>query len=221
MLQAQYPLKSTPRCAQRQIKLAFYNILRRRIVTVLKEWGKLLWKFSEIHDTAESWTTAIAVFLILTLTMDKVLSSAYYFTEGRIAFHDHEARAEQATFQQLVILMERELFERCKEIFHWKFKTRKGGIIACNPIRDGIAAFRRNPPDQRSTNLVFGLRMLIEDFGTYSSVAKGNRCIDLTKSEPQIRAHRTQATQDKGTEKSQYTDAGRLSCIFLDDFLNQ
>src|SRR5271155_2834298 len=42
-LQQQYPERSAPRCAQRQIKLAFFMLQRVRIKEVLKDWGNRMW----------------------------------------------------------------------------------------------------------------------------------------------------------------------------------
>ena len=61
---------------------------------------------------------------------------------------------ERATFAELLRLTQRELFDRCKEIFHTSFKTRKAGKEALNPIRDGKIAFRR----RNSERMHFGVR---------------------------------------------------------------
>ncbi|KAG4427971.1 hypothetical protein IFR05_016546 [Cadophora sp. M221] len=137
-----YHRRSAPRCAQRQIKLAFFMLQQRRIRLVLKDWGSMIWATNPSATKDKEWAIAFSVFLILILVMDKTLGVAYYFCEGRIKHHGHQASTERELFQDLVRLTQKELFDRCKEIFHWKFKTRKGGKEAYNPIRDGIDAFQ-------------------------------------------------------------------------------
>lgn len=217
-LQASFPSRTAPRCAQRQIKLAVFNVQRQRIIRVLLEWGKLMWRFSP--DDKASWATAFSVFIMIILAIDKTLTSAYYFCEGTINLGHSTGKTEQAAFKQLVTLTQRELFERCKEIFHRKFRTRKHGTEVCNPIRDGVAAFGRRATEQRTVELVEDLLLLAKDFGTCSPEKYGHRTINLTTPEPEIRAHRAQPPRDSDTELMEYTDAGRLACIFLDDFLD-
>jgi len=73
-------------------------------------------------------------------------------------------------------LTQTQLFERCKEIFHSSFKTRKGGKEACNPIRDGIAAFRGKTVNEGISRLVWDLDEVIRDYGKMKSYP-----FDLTK----------------------------------------
>jgi len=61
--------------------------------------------------------------------------------------------------------MQTELFERCKEIFHSSFKTRKGGKEACNPIRDGIRAFRGKAVNEGISRFVRDLDAIMRQFG--------------------------------------------------------
>jgi len=134
---------------------------------VLKDWGAMMWATNNNTSKDNEWATAFSVFLILILVMDKTLGAAYFFCEGRIAHHGYEAGPERAEFQKLVRLTQKELFERCKEIFHWKFKTRKAGKEACNPIRDGMDAFQGKSRLGSSSiaSLVWDLRAVAEDFG--------------------------------------------------------
>ncbi len=168
-LRQQYPERSAPRCAQRQIKLAFFLLQQRRIRTVLKDWGIMMWSTNPSIAKDKEWAIAFSVFLTLILVMDKTIGAAYYFCEGRIKHHGHQASTEREAFQELVRLTQKELFERCKEIFHWKFKTRKGGKEACNPIRDNIDAFqgKSKSVDRDVVGLVKDLRDIIWDFGKY------------------------------------------------------
>jgi hypothetical protein len=64
-----------------------------------------------------------------------------------------------------VRLTERELFDRCKEIFHTSFKTRKAGKEAYNPIRDGTGAFRGKTVNEGISRFVWDLEAVVRDFG--------------------------------------------------------
>ncbi|KAJ5040480.1 uncharacterized protein L3040_006136 [Drepanopeziza brunnea f. sp. 'multigermtubi'] len=198
-LQQEYPRRSAPRCAQRQIKLALFLLQQRRIQMVLKEWGSMMWATLPSTTKDKDWAVAFGVFLTLILVMDKTLGAAFYFCEGRIQHHGYQASTEREAFQDLVRLTQQELFDRCKEIFHWKFKTRKGGREACNPIRDGMDAFqgKAKTTDHDILRFVTELQKVVGEF------------------ESDIRSHKS----TDGDLESAYTDAGRLACIFLDDFL--
>jgi hypothetical protein len=169
LFQEEYDESTAPRCAQRQIKLAFFMVHRSRITKLLKDWGSMMWSTSSNASKDKEWATAFTVFLMMILVTDKMLGAAWYFCEGNIKYGRTEANSERRKFQKLAELTEKELFQRCKEIFHWKFKTRKGGKEACNPIRDGIEAFQSKskwaPIDSSVKSLVQELRMITEDFG--------------------------------------------------------
>jgi len=196
----EYHRRSAPRCAQRQIKLAFFMLQQRRIQSVLKDWGAMIWATNPSATKDKEWALAFSTFLILILVMDKTLGAAFYFCEGRVKHHGYPASTERESFQELVRLTQKELFDRCKEIFHWKFKTRKGGKEACNPIRDGIDAFqgKSKTVDHDVVRFVMELQRIVGEY------------------EPDVRMHRSSSRD----EDSEYTDAGRLACIFLDDFLS-
>lgn len=166
-LHQHYPARSAPRCAQKQIKLTFFAIQRQRIVTILKEWGAMMWTIHNVANNNERWAVGFSVFVMLTLVIDKTLGSAYYMCESRIEHRGAEAEAERKEFRELVRLTETELFGRCKEIFHWKFKTRKAGKEACNPIRDGMEAFKGRPVSDGITHLVGDLQALARDCGKF------------------------------------------------------
>ncbi|KAH8686044.1 hypothetical protein BGZ60DRAFT_523311 [Tricladium varicosporioides] len=194
----QYPEKTTSRCAQRQIKLAFFQSQEKRINKVLKDWGNMMWTINNAASSDNKWAVSFCVFLTVTLVIDKIFASAYYYCEGRIQNQGEDAKTERAQFQELVSLTEEKLFDRCKEIFHWKFKTRKGGKEACNPIRDGMDAFRGRATGNGIASLTYGLQAVVRDFTR------------------EIRSHRSL----HNNQMSPYTDVGRLACIFLDDFLD-
>lgn len=200
-LNQEYPPESAPRCAQRQIKLAFFILQQRRINRILKDWGSMMWATNTSVSKDKEWATAFSVFILLILVMDKTLGAAYYFCEGRIMHQGHEPNKERSEFQKLVRLTQKDLFERCKEIFHWKFKTRKGGKEACNPIRDGIDAFQG-----KSKSLDGDVAAFV---GELQDLVRGY--------DENIRAH---CTVGKDAD-SEFADAGRLACIFLDDFLGR
>jgi hypothetical protein len=168
-LQEEFPEGSAPRCAQRQIKLAFFMLQEKRINKVLKDWGNMMWSTSNNTSKDNEWAVAFTVFLTMILVTDKILGAAYYFCEANIVHGRNEANSERNQFLKLVELTEKELFQRCKEIFHWKFKTRKGGKEACNPIRDGIEAFQSKsksaPVDDNVKYLVSDLQAIVGDFG--------------------------------------------------------
>ncbi|TAQ86179.1 hypothetical protein B7494_g5497 [Chlorociboria aeruginascens] len=193
-LQQNFPARSAPRCAQRQIKLAFFFIHRQRIMEVLKRWGMLMWTSNNSISSEYKWAIGFSVFLVLILVIDKTLGAAYLCCEGRIKNYGREAAAERAEFQKLVMLTQRELFERCREIFHSRFKTRKAGKESCNPIRDGRGAFRGREVDDRIMTLVYDMNRVVHE------------------SLEEIRSNKT-------SRINEYTDSGRLASIFLDDFL--
>ncbi|TVY71538.1 hypothetical protein LSUE1_G006562 [Lachnellula suecica] len=202
-LQQRYPKETTSKCAQKQIKFALLLGQQRRINRVLKDWGSLMWT---IHNTASNdkkWAISFCVFLILTLTTDKIFGQTWYFCETGIKFRGAEPKSEYAKCIHYLQMTEKELFERCKEIFHWKFKTRKGGKEACNPIRDGMEAFRGRAVPPGIRNLTVGLQSVVREY------------VD------EIRSHCSVKPQYRtGMGASPYMDLGRLTCIFLDDFLD-
>jgi len=128
-----------------------------------------MWSTSNNTSKDNEWATAFTVFLMMILVTDKILASAWFFCEGNIQHRRHDPVSERRQFQKLVELTEKELFERCKEIFHWKFKTRKGGKEACNPIRDGTEAFQSKSKstavDGSVSDLVWELRTVVGDYG--------------------------------------------------------
>lgn len=161
-----YPPRTASRCAQRQIKLAFLMVQRQRTVRVLESWGKMMRKTS---DSNTKWAPAFCVFIVLILIMDKTIASAYLMCRNNIENRGHNQRTETGMVQELVGLMETQLFERCKEIFHSRYKTRKGANDRCNPFRDGVAAWRNQHVDTKTTRLVDELQRLKRDFGMWIS----------------------------------------------------
>jgi hypothetical protein len=124
-----------------------------------------MWTIHNAANNAERWAVGFSVFIMLTLVIDKTLGAAYSLCESRIEYRDAEAKMEREEFRKLVRLTETELFGRCKEIFHWKFKTRKAGKEACNPVRDGLDAFKGKPVTDAIAHLVEDLQRFVGEYG--------------------------------------------------------
>jgi hypothetical protein len=160
-----YPKKAVARCVQRQIKLAFFLSQQKRINKILKDWGYMMWSIGNTAGNDSKWAISFCVFLLLTLVMGKMAATAHYLCENNIHFEGAEPTREKAKLSELMKLSEGQVFDRCKEIFHWKFKTRKGGKEACNPIRDGLEAFRGRPVDDGIKSLTYSLQAIVREFG--------------------------------------------------------
>lgn len=146
-----------------------------------------------------------------------MLKSAYLFCETEIRQRGASARSERAKFRDLVRLTEKELFDRCKEIFHTSFKTRKGGKEACNPIRDGIGGFRGKAVNEGISRFVWDLEAVLRDFG--KTICKILKIKLINVAEPEIRSYRP-SRPDDAPDESPYTNGARLASIFLSDFLD-
>jgi hypothetical protein len=216
----EYPSQSAPRGVQRQMKLAVFMEQRPRIERVLKQWGKLMRSTARAEN---NWPTAFCVFIVLTLIMDKTIAAAQIYCEGRIKFRGRDVKTERETFENLRRLMETCLFQRCKEIFHCRYKTRKGGNERCNPIRDGAAAWRGKNVDERTVRLIDDVQQVVRDFGMCSPhphacasfLLADEGCVSslfsvLGKAYAERRS--VQAGQ------VMYTELGRLASTFLSDF---
>lgn len=215
-----FPAKSVPRCAQRQIKLALFNQQRQRIISVLAKWGSMMWTSNNGTTNERKWAIGFSVFLLLTLIIDKTLGAAYLFCESRVAQTDTLADTERAQLHRLARLSETELFERCKEILHSRFKTRKAGKESCNPIRDGSAAWKGKPVDARTDKFVMDLQGIVAEFGeSMAALPQRLRVFVLTLPGEEVRSHRSVVPEDPSDDRP-YLDAGRLACILLDDFLD-
>jgi hypothetical protein len=68
-LQQKYPRRSAARLAQRQIKVAFYEIQRSRISKVLEDWGKEMWTSNKHTPPEKKWAISFSVLVTLTLVM--------------------------------------------------------------------------------------------------------------------------------------------------------
>ncbi|TGO75798.1 hypothetical protein BELL_0192g00020 [Botrytis elliptica] len=209
-LREDFPPESSPRCASRQIKVAFFISQQERIKEVLREWGQMMWTSNRATTNERKWAIGFSVLLVLTLVMDKTLGLSYCNAESRIKHGGKEAIIERHEFQERVKVTQTNLFERCKEILHSKFKTRKGGKESFNPIRDGDGAWRGKVIDERIAGFVHDVKGVVRDH------------------EPQVRSCRVKVSKilrddplslSLKVNESSYTDAARLACVFLDDFL--
>lgn len=120
--------------------------------------------YFSILRTEAGRATLKRIILISRQRSDKILASAYSVYETEIK-KGADPITERAIFQDLVRLTEKELFERCKEIFHTSFKTRKAGKEAYNPIRDGKGAFRGKAVNEGISRFVWDLDAIMRDFG--------------------------------------------------------
>ena len=77
-LQEDFGSTSVPKCAQGQIKLAFYNLQLIRVATAFGELGKLLWGQLSIQQRPEAWAASFCLLLLLILSIDKTTVSTYY-----------------------------------------------------------------------------------------------------------------------------------------------
>jgi len=60
---------SASRCAQRQIKLAFFEVQKSRIVKVLESWGNMMWTANKNTPNEKKWAWSFSVLIALTLVM--------------------------------------------------------------------------------------------------------------------------------------------------------
>ena len=166
-----YSEKAVARCVQRQIKLAFFQSQMKRINKVLAEWSHMMWSVGNPAGNDNKWAVSFCVFLLTTLVMGKMRANGHYYCENNIRYKGAEPTFERAKLTELLKNGEIQVFARCKEIFHSKFKTRKGGKEACNPIRDGLEAFRGRPVEDGIKDLTYDLQGVIKQFGKQKSLA--------------------------------------------------
>jgi hypothetical protein len=214
------PSQSAPRGVQQQMKLAVFLEQRPRIVRVLRQWGKLM---RSIASAEKNWPTAFCVFIVLTLIMDKTIAAAQIYCEGRMKFRGRDVKTERETFENLRRLMETCLFERCKEIFHCRYKTRKGGNEQFNPVRDGIAAWRGDKVEGRTAQLIDDIQRVVRDFGMCSPHPHARAPFSYVRKDSDSplfsvpgKAHAEQRQVQAG--QVVFSELGRLARTFLSDF---
>lgn len=165
LLGERFPERSAPLVAQRQIKLAVFMGQTARVRDVLHGRGRLMSKTASPTHLSQDWPTAICVFLMMVLVMDKVIGAAWFFCEAIIRHGVKDAVEERKHFMELVTLTQTELFKRCKEIFHSRYKTREGGNLSFNPVRDGVEAWQKQVPNAEVKELTWNLQSIVRDFG--------------------------------------------------------
>jgi hypothetical protein len=144
--------------------MAFYYLQQRKIELILQQMGDLLWNPSTT-SLDRNRVRAFCIFTVLMLVLEKTILTSKYFCEGRITHSGYDPGSERAKFEEFLRLTEREFLERCKENFHRKFKTRKGGKESRNPIRDTTSAWHKSTLDERTTKFVEDLQRLTNAFG--------------------------------------------------------
>jgi hypothetical protein len=152
---------------------------------------------------------------MIVLTLDKTIRSAWYFCEANIRLGRGEPETERRAFNKLILLAERELFERCKELFHRRYGTRKGGKESINPIGHGIHSWQGKEPDADVIELVDDLRAIMREFGKPFNWEIGELLLINIETEMKLRGS---GLRD-GDYESGFMDAARLTRIFLSDFL--
>lgn len=136
----------------------FYLGQQQRLVEVLRAWGKLM---RNLTSSDKRWQTAFCVLMMLVLSMDKTIDAAWRKCDYRR--RQSGSANHRRLYKELVKLMYAELFERCKEIFHVRYKTRKSQNERINPIRDGIKHLAGQPVDHRAAVLIEDMRRIMRD----------------------------------------------------------
>lgn len=132
-LKHEFPRHAAPNLVQRQLKYIFFQGQQKRIISVLKSWGKSIRQIDKPSSTL--WTADFCVLSMLCLIMDVTISSAYELHVYRMETHRETNDRE---LRNLAGTIEEELFQKAKEIFHLRHRTRRGGRESYNPLRDGI-----------------------------------------------------------------------------------
>jgi hypothetical protein len=125
----------------------------------------MMWSIGNTAGQDTKWAVSFCVFLLMTLVMGKMRANGFYFCETNIQHRGADPASERQKLSELLKLSEEQVFIRCKEIFHTKFKTRKGGKEACNPIRDGLEAFRGRDVDDGIKSLTYSLQRVVREYG--------------------------------------------------------
>jgi len=162
-----------------------------------------------------NWATSFTVLAMLILVMDKSILAAYFMCEEKIKYLGVDGEAERAIFKQFKRLMETELFEKCKEIFHARFRTKRGNNMGINPIRNGTAALRVEKVHKTTEQLIHNLQRLVRDFRKSSPFRlhiPGLTRLTLT-------ARDLCNSRPFPYETTNGSSLGRLAGIFLSDFL--
>lgn len=122
-----------PNLVQSQLKYLFFQNQQQRIHSIFKGWEESINKIHTPNLTC--WITDFCVFCILCLIIDMAITSVWLFHSHRKET-SHETNDREA--QELIGIIEEKLFRKSKELFHLRYRTRKGGRESFNPLRDDI-----------------------------------------------------------------------------------
>ncbi|PVH68314.1 hypothetical protein DL98DRAFT_372821, partial [Cadophora sp. DSE1049] len=129
-----------------------FDALRSRLISLLRDWETTN---SHAVSPEDDWAAELCVLLILILVADKVAGIAFYFCEGRIKHHGHDAKSERANFGEFANVSDKYSFDYLRETFHQRYGTRRGGRESFNPVRDGMGSWRgAKGPDSKTKRLV-------------------------------------------------------------------
>ena len=194
---------------EQQVKLIFLTSQRTQVMKIFEAWGKLMWKSSSANlKNHRNWTIPFCVLVVMIMVMEKSITSSQLLCEARIQLLGSDAKAERARAAELTSLIKTQLFERFKEIFHLRFKTRKGGMESCNPIRDGLATMGVVTVDEQTTQFLSNLVLIVKELG--KTIPSGlSNILTLLEHE------QASATMVEG----QVMSSGSLVRAFIDDFV--
>lgn len=173
LLGQELPARTPPVVLQKQLKLVLYVSQEKRIIEVLRGFGSQMWSSSLPKNRGDQWISLFCLMSLLAMAADKIIVAARTQRDARIIFQESYVlqKEEEVSVRNLEQLIRREFFDRCTEIFHWKFKTRKGGKEACNPIRDGFETLQGKGVDSQlesgAMEFVKELQNLAASMGTH------------------------------------------------------
>lgn len=172
-LEKDFGHRAVPRLASRQIKCIAVEASRSRLISLLRDWDNTN---SHAAYPEDDWATELCVLLILILVADMVAGSAFYFREGRIRYHQFDAKSERTKFGEFTNVSDKYTFEYLRERFHSRYGTRRGGKDSFNPVRDGMSSWRgANRPDARTRRLIEDLINIKKEFGMLQHIPTNGR----------------------------------------------
>lgn len=185
-----FPREAAPRVVQRQLKCMLFSGRQDRLRSVLQKWSKSIRGIKK-----KTWLIDFCVLAVIVLCCDLTIKSAH---ESHLFKLKTNRETNDRELLNITRYIETEIFQKAKEVFHARHKTRMGGKASSNPMAedfDSRISEGRNH-DWWTPTLVAELRQLIIEIG--KSRANGSRIPDNEES---------------------YQGSGRLTNIFLSDFL--